>query len=171
VIPGDPSTFTANEVIEALGLRPLPEEGGWYRETFRSNRTVEGVPGHCAGTCIYYLLQSGEKSFWHQVGLDEIWLHHAGAPAVQILLFPDGRWEERILGTNIMAGEVPQSTIPAGVWQAAVPLFTKEKTWSLFGAVVVPGFEFSDYRHGDPEDLLRQWTDAAGRCRELGLGE
>jgi predicted cupin superfamily sugar epimerase len=161
--------MTAEEMIERLALRPLPEEGGWYRETYRSARNVAELPSHCSGTCIYYLLRASEKSFWHRVELDEIWLYHAGAPAAQILLFPDGHWEERTLGTDIADGQIPQSLIPAGVWQAAIPLAGRECPWSLFSAVVVPGFEFSDYRNGDPEDLFRSWPTVADRCRELGL--
>jgi predicted cupin superfamily sugar epimerase len=29
--------------IDALGLEPLPEEGGWYREVYR---TAESIPAH-----------------------------------------------------------------------------------------------------------------------------
>jgi uncharacterized protein len=71
---------TAQEIIESLELTPHPE-GGFYREMYRSNKTIsadhlEGV--RSAYTSIYFLLDQGSFSAWHRVGSDETWLFHAG---------------------------------------------------------------------------------------------
>jgi hypothetical protein len=59
---------SADAVIAALDLQPHPE-GGWYRETYRS----DAPPGQRAAiTAIYYLLRAGERSHWHRVDASEI---------------------------------------------------------------------------------------------------
>lgn len=46
------------EVIDKLGLVPLPEEGGFYKETYRSSRFVNSpeLGKKTEGTAIYYLV-------------------------------------------------------------------------------------------------------------------
>ena len=65
----------AATVIELLDLAPHPE-GGHFRETWR-DEPVAGERG--AGTAIYFLLAEGERSHWHRVDADEVWLFHGGA--------------------------------------------------------------------------------------------
>src|SRR5437588_12596717 len=61
--PEKPPMPTAAELIAALDLRPLPLEGGYYRETYRSADQLPAEAwggrfrcGKSAGTAIYYLL-------------------------------------------------------------------------------------------------------------------
>lgn len=161
-------TVSVNEVIEKLKLRPLTVEGGFFYETYRSN-TLLPDGKHSCGTCIYYLMQSNNYSSWHKVSGDEIWLYHAGIPAIQLLLFPDGSWTERIIGPDISSGHVPQSLIPAGTWQAAVLLSRETADWGLFGAAVFPSFEYADFTAGSGAELAKLYPEAAGRMESLGL--
>ncbi|MDH8511689.1 cupin domain-containing protein, partial [Klebsiella pneumoniae] len=62
-----------------LGLQPHPE-GGYYRETFRDTRTIDG--GRAVSTAIYFLLARGQTSHWHRVDAVEIWHYHAGDPLI-----------------------------------------------------------------------------------------
>ena len=156
----------SSETIKLLDLKPLPLEGGYYCETFRSKMGSE-QKDRCAGTCIYYLLEGGNKSYWHSVKSDEIWLYHCGSPGIQLLLFPDGAWEERTIGANFADNEFPQSVIPAGTWQATV--LKNPDSWGLFSAVVCPGFEFEDYMPGRGAELITKWPAAEKRVKELGL--
>ena len=159
--------MTINEVIANLQLTPLSMEGGYFREIYRSGTAA--ADGKCCGTCIYYLLDGPGQSAWHRVAADEIWLYHAGTAAIQLLLFPDGHWEERHIGAELTAGERPQSLIPAGVWQAAVLQRRTPADWGLFGAAVFPGFDYADFMPGNGGELCRAYPDAAARMRELGL--
>ncbi|HBC87739.1 MAG TPA: hypothetical protein DCZ94_12345 [Lentisphaeria bacterium] len=153
-------------IIELLDLKPLPIEGGYFCETFRSKE--ESKRGnHCTGTCIYYLLEGKKRSYWHSVKSDEIWLYHCGSPGIQILLFPDGKWEERIIGANFAEREFPQSIIPADTWQATI--LKDQNSWGLFSAIVCPGFEFEDYIPGKGSYMIKNWPKAEKRIRELGL--
>ncbi|MEM9781499.1 MAG: cupin domain-containing protein [Pseudomonadota bacterium] len=134
---------TAREIIDRLGLAPHPE-GGWFRETWRS-AAAEGT--RSPGTAIYFLLDAGEFSHWHRVDADETWHHYAGAP-LSLSLSPDGHdAEARILGPEILAGQAPQITVPAGWWQAATSL----GAWTLVGCTVAPGFTFDGFELA-PED-------------------
>jgi predicted cupin superfamily sugar epimerase len=127
---------TAEQIIALLGLERHPE-GGWYRQTW-----VADGPGRPAGTCIYFLLQRGERSHWHHVDAVEIWHFHAGA-ALLLRMAEDaaGPAVTLRLGPDLLAGERPQAIVPAGWWQAAET--TGE--WTLVGCTVSPGFRFEGF--------------------------
>ncbi len=161
--------MTAEEVIRTLQLEPHADEGGYFREIYKSKIFAKTPAPHVCGTSINYLMTHNDFSHWHRVDSDELWIYTAGTPAIQLLLFPGGHWEERRIGPDFAGGETNQSIIPAGVWQAAVLADRTPGNWGLFAAVVCPGFEFSDYAHGNAEELLANWPEAAPRARELSL--
>lgn len=66
--------------MQQLQLEPHPE-GGFYRETFRDERAVEG--GRSASTAILYLLPAGAKSKLHRLDAAECWHAYLGAPGHQ----------------------------------------------------------------------------------------
>ena len=130
--------LTAADVIRLLELKPHPE-GGYFRETFRDARQVEG--GRAALTAAYYLLARGQRSHWHRIDAAEVWLWHAGAP-LALEIAHDERTVERVtLGADFLAGERPQAVVPAHVWQAAESL----GEWTLASCTVAPGFEFAKF--------------------------
>jgi uncharacterized protein len=130
--------LSAEEAVRLLELAPHPE-GGFYRETFRDARRIEG--GRSASTAIHYLLPRGQVSAWHRVDAAELWHFYAGAP-LELFLSPDGsRVERHLLGADLMADERPQAVVPAHVWQAARSL----GDWSLVGCTVAPGFDFATF--------------------------
>ncbi len=160
--------MNADDIINQLKLEPHDAEGGFFHELYRSKeKTTRG--DHCLGTSIYYLMKPGNQSRWHKVASDEIWLYHSGTPAIQLLLFADGSWEERVIGSDIPKGQSPQSIIPAGTWQAAVLADNSPECWGLFGAVVFPGFEFSDYEPGNGKILAEQYPGAADKITKYNL--
>jgi hypothetical protein len=161
-------SISADKIIESLNLRPLAAEGGFFHETYRSNVMLPDGK-HSCGTCVYYLMKGNDYSNWHKVSGDEIWLYHTGIPAIQLLLFPDGSWSERIIGPDIIAGQVPQSLIPAETWQAAVLVSGKPADWGLFGAAVFPSFEYAGFTAGNGTELAERYPEAAGRIKSLGL--
>ena len=153
----------ADGIIEKLKLVPLPLEGGFFNEIYRSSTMISS--GECCGTSIYYLLRGKGISDWHMVSKDEIWYYHAGSSAIQMLLFSDGTCEERTIGSDVMNGHVPQSVIPAGTWQSARLSFNDESSWGLFGAAVFPGFEYKDYYSSDTEKLCAVFPAYAAEIR------
>jgi uncharacterized protein len=132
------SSAMAAAIIAKLGLEPHPE-GGWFRETWRA----VAAPGERASaSAIHFLLEQGQRSHWHRVDAAELWLWHAGA-ALNVSISPDetGPVQTARLGPDVVAGEQPQSLVPAGHWQAAEPT----GGWVLVSCVVSPGFEFSGF--------------------------
>lgn len=128
--------MTADEIIDALGLDPHPE-GGWYRQTWAG--AEEPRP---AGTCIYYLLKSGERSHWHRVDATEIWHFYAGAPLTLSLADTDrGPARDHVLGPDLASGARPQIIVTEGHWQTA----RAGSGWSLVGCTVSPGFRFEGF--------------------------
>lgn len=139
----EPPALTAEEIISRLGLKLHPE-GGYYRETFRDSRTIEG--GRAASTAIYFLLARGQKSHWHRVDAVEIWHYHAG-DALTLRIADDSGERAIRLGASLNAGEQPQAIVPAHAWQAA------ESTgdWTLVGCTVAPGFDFAKFELAPPD--------------------
>ncbi|MFI5015305.1 MAG: cupin domain-containing protein [Hyphomicrobiales bacterium] len=134
---------SAQDVIRILELAPHPE-GGWYRETFRDTRLLEG--GRPSSTAIHFLLAAGEVSHWHRVDATEIWLWHAGAP-LALSISIDGRGTRTYrLGADLTAGERPQAVVPAHAWQSARSL----GDWTLLSCTVAPGFEFAGFEMAPP---------------------
>ncbi len=119
-----------------LALAPHPE-GGWFRETWRSE----------AGTAIYYLLEEHQRSHWHRISADEVWHFYAGDP-LALAVSADGVDEERfVLGPDLGAGHRPQHVVPACAWQAARPL----GRWTLAGCTVSPAFDFAGFELAPPD--------------------
>jgi predicted cupin superfamily sugar epimerase len=131
--------MSAEDIIAKLGLMPHPE-GGWYRETWKGPE----VGGRASGTAILFLLRAGERSHWHRVDADEIWLWHAGAPLVLSLGETEAR--EVRLGPDVLGGEVVQAVVPAGWWQAA----RSTGEWTLVSCTVSPGFRFEGFELAPP---------------------
>ncbi|NEX45235.1 cupin domain-containing protein [Pseudotabrizicola algicola] len=135
----------ADQIIARLDLAPHPE-GGWYRQTWAGPE----IGGRASGTAILFLLRAGERSHWHHVDADEIWLWHAGAPVV--LSVGQTRAVDHRLGPSVLAGESPQVVVPKGHWQAARSL----GAYSLVSCTVSPGFDFAGFVLAAPNfDLPR----------------
>src|SRR5712692_5005980 len=83
----NPKSLTAKQLIAHLGLQPLPVEGGYYRQTYRSAETLQrrALPARyrsskAFGTPIYSLLTAAPESFsaLHTRTSEEIFHFHLG---------------------------------------------------------------------------------------------
>lgn len=129
-------SLSANEIIAQLDLAPHPE-GGYYRQTWKAENE-----GRAVGTCIYFLLKSGEPSHWHFIDSTEIWHFYAGAPLILSLSETDkGPAIEHLLGADVSKGQSPQTIVPPNHWQAA----RTTGDYSLVGCTVSPGFKFEGF--------------------------
>ena len=138
----DPA-IEAGAVIRALDLAPHPE-GGHYRETWR-DRPADGSRG--AGTAILFLLAAGERSHWHRVDADELWLWQGGAPLVlRIAAEGDAPASRTVLGPDLASGQVLQALVLRGRWQGAESL----GTWTVVSCVVAPAFHFEGFELAAP---------------------
>lgn len=140
-------------IITALGLRPLPVEGGLWTQTWRDERC----------TAIYYLLIAPEFAALHRLPHLEMYAHHAGAPARLTLLNADGTVSHRELGSDVAQGQRPQVVVPAGTWQGCRTL----GKWSLLGTIVVPPYSDDIVEFGDGEALARAYPAGVDEIRGL----
>jgi uncharacterized protein len=154
--------ITADQLIALLDLKPHPEEGGYFIETYRSSETIseKALPnrykGHrCFGTAIYYLLTPETFSAMHRLKSDEIFHFYLGDPVEMLQLWPEGSGRIAILGSDILKRMQPQVAVPGGVWQGARLLGGGR--FALLGATVSPGFEFADYEPGRREELIKSY--------------
>ena len=118
--------ITPEELVSLLHLKPHPEEGGCFIETYRSKEWIpESVlPGRYKGarsfaTALYFLLTRDTFSAMHRLQTDEIFHFYLGDPVEMLQLLPDGSGRIIPLGTDFLAGARPQVIVPRGVWQGA----------------------------------------------------
>ncbi|WAW10660.1 cupin domain-containing protein [Oxalobacter vibrioformis] len=148
----------AEEIISHYRLTPHPE-GGFYRETYRSS---EVIPVHCLPegfmaarnvcTAILYLLEKNDFSALHRIRQDEMWHFYLGGALHLVMISPEGRFTEVLLGQDITAGEYVQYVVPAGYWFGARPV--EGCAFSFVGCTVAPGFDFDDFELGKRAELL-----------------
>ncbi len=148
-----------SEVIKKLDLVPLPEEGGYYKETFRSQRMVKsealGEKSEC--TCIYYLITDDSFSALHAVDQDEIFHFYAGSPVEMFQFTTEGKDQTITIGNDIFNDEVPQVIVPHGVWQGTKLKNPKEGDWALLGCTVSPGFELENFHIESRSELIAKY--------------
>lgn len=141
--------LTANRVIEMLGMKPLPVEGGYFAETHRSGELPASIiaethPGPRAqGTAIYYLLTPDTRSAMHRLPGPEIYHYYLGDPVELLVLAPDGGGQTVTLGGDLIAGQRPQVVVPGGSWQGSV-ILPGEHGFALMGTTMSPGYDVSD---------------------------
>ncbi len=133
----------ADQIIAKLGLHPHPE-GGWYRQAWVGPDLHIGTGTCASGTAILFLLKAGERSHWHRVDADEIWIWNAGAPLM--LSLGETLARDIRMGPDVLGEDQAQAVVPAGHWQAARSL----GTWSLVTCTVSPGFRFEGFELADP---------------------
>lgn len=161
-----PKRLSAAEIIHLLDLHPLPQEGGLFRETYRSADSIPAaaLPARYARadktfcTDIYYLLGAGDCSLPHRLESDELYHFHLGDAVEMWLLHPDGRAERIVLGGDLAAGQRVQVVVPAGAWQTS--RLCPGGEYALMSVVVAPGFDEADYEHGNAGELARQYPAA-----------
>ena len=156
--------MTAKEIKTLLKLEPHPTEGGFFRQTYVSEATVELARGaRSLGTAIYYLLEADTFSEMHVLDSDEIFHFYLGDPVEMLQLLPDGTSRRLLLGTDLAAGMAPQLLVPHGVWQGS--RLVPGGKFALLGCTVSPGFEYDDYESGPRAALLERYPES----RELIL--
>jgi predicted cupin superfamily sugar epimerase len=153
--------LSAQDLIAALQLRPLPLEGGYYRETYRAGRewqtTWLGPPftsPRPAGTAIYYLLTPGTFSALHRLPSDEVFHFYLGDP-IEMLQLNDKGGRVVTLGPDVLGGQQVQAVVPAGVWQGSV--LRQGGVFALLGTTMAPGFDFADFEAGGRAELTARF--------------
>jgi len=154
--------MTAEEIIRLLRLEPLPEEGGFFKSSYRSPDVLPASalperycgPRHL-GSAIYYLLKPGVCSRLHRLSTDELFHFYLGDPVSLLLLFPDGTSDILTLGQDIAGGQCLQALVPRGCWQGS--FVQNGGSFALLGATMSPGFDDADFQLGTRKSLIQKY--------------
>ena len=158
---------TVRQLIERLGMSPLPVEATFFVSTYRSEANTE--TGGPVGTAMIGLYSNvpPSHSLFHRLEFDEVWHFYAGEPMRLVLLYPDGSSADIVMSSDLAAGHRVQYVIPAGVWQAGE--LVGDGSWALFGCTMAPGFTGTCFQGGRVGDLLATHPDRAADIRRLGI--
>ncbi len=154
----------ADHLIQRLGLKKLPGEGGYYKETYRSDEMLG--EDRSLSTAIYYLITSEATSKMHRVNSDEIFHFYFGDPVQMLLLYPTGESRIVFMGDNLPSGQRTQLVVPKGTWQGAM-VVEGGCGYAFMGTTMAPGFEFEDFELGAKESLLLRFPQHETLIREL----
>jgi predicted cupin superfamily sugar epimerase len=158
--------------MRLLDLKPLPVEGGFYAQTYRSAEEIpkEALPERYGApkafsTAIYYLLTPDTCSALHRLPTDEVFHFYLGDPVQMLQLFPDGTTEVVRIGSALGTDQRPQVIVPASTWQGSC--LVDGGNFALMGTTMAPGFDFSDYEGGDRASLIHRYSDQEGLITRL----
>ncbi|MGK0722860.1 cupin domain-containing protein [Leucobacter sp. W1478] len=139
--------------VDHLGLEPLDHEGGLFAQNHLDEHS----------SAIYYLLARPDFSALHALASVEVYHWYAGSPLSLLILHPDGRSEERVLGPDFTAGQEPQLAVPAGAMQGSSPA----GEWCLVGTTMAPPFDWEGFELGDRVTLQVAYPEYAERISSL----
>jgi predicted cupin superfamily sugar epimerase len=161
-----PMNAEAEQLISKLGLIPLPEEGGYFAQTWTSSSVGPG--GRALGSAILFLITDTGFSALHRLGLEELWHFHAGDPVALTQIDPKAdSLRTQLLGPDVTGGHVPQVLVPAGIWQGARLAPGGRRGWALLGCTLSPAWDQKEFELGQRETLLRDFPAHAGSILAL----
>lgn len=115
---------TAAYWIAKLGLQAHPE-GGYYRETYRSQDHTHCLPDRFPpnverkfSTAIYFLLEGGQNrcSHFHRIKSDELWHFYSGSSlTVHVIGEATGEYRSFKMGADFEDGQVFQGIVHEGM--------------------------------------------------------
>ncbi|MBS9525333.1 cupin domain-containing protein [Litoribacter alkaliphilus] len=150
------------ELIKSLNLQPHPE-GGFYAETYRSGEEMESANGkRNLATSIFFLLTAENVSKFHKIKSDEMWFFHEGNP-LTVHLMHDGEYSQLHLGPVDDEGFKPYQMVPAGTIFGS----TVEEGYALVSCVVVPGFDFEDFKLYTYDELIQSYPEYGEVIKKL----
>lgn len=147
-------------LIQHLELEPLEIEGGWFRESYRSNAVCQTPRGERPlATAIFFLLTPETFSELHRLPGDEVIHFYLGDPVQMLHLSARGGVARPVMGSDLAAGQHVQMLVPGMTWQGA--MLRDGGQFALLGTTMSPGFSYEDYERGDRKALTRRYSDVA----------
>ena len=172
--------LSAQEIIARYKLAPLDQEGGYFRQVWRSPVRVENTRlqgnysehgDHPIGTLIYFLITAETFSALHRLPTEEHWMYHLGDSCEQLLLNEDGTSECRRIGADLLAGEFVHVTTPKNSWQGTRLIAGGSYGYMFGSCIMVPGFEWADFELGNRVDLEQLYPSRKEEIQMLTRAE
>lgn len=154
------------EVINILGLEPHPSEGGYFKRTYTSEIETTAPAGkRKILSSIYYLLTDDSPiGCLHKNKSDIIHYFHSGSAITYFIIHPDGQFETRVLGNDLLKGQTPQLTVEGGCWKASE---LTEGEYGLLSEAVSPSFEYEDMELADADTIREQFPELFDGIKRL----
>ena len=159
----DPGTLS-DQIIKLLDLSPHPT-CGFTNEIYRSALTVPkaDLPAdydgpRTLGGFLYFLVTEEARIRLHRIRSDQMYHHYFGAPLEVLLLYPDGRSEVRVVGSDLAAGMRPQLLVPGNTFHAG--RIRAGGSFALLGTSVWLRAEPTDVEMGKAEPLAAAYPNA-----------
>jgi|tagenome__1003787_1003787.scaffolds.fasta_scaffold20900628_1 predicted cupin superfamily sugar epimerase len=156
--------LSSAEIIQSLDLRPHPT-CGFTNEIYRSALQVPasdlpaGYDGaRTLGGFLYFLVTEQASIRLHRIRSDQMYHHYFGDPLEALLLYPDGRSEVRVVGSDLTSGMRPQLLVPGGTFHAG--RIRRGGDYALLGTSVWLRAEPSDVEMGNVELLASKYPTA-----------
>jgi predicted cupin superfamily sugar epimerase len=155
-------------IASSLGVVPHPE-GGYFVETYRSGSEPMASKGLTAldgalleterdgssrnvMTSIIFMATKDARILYFGLNKsDHVHYYHGGNSYTYIVVHPDGRVEEIVLGGDVQNGEKLQIVFIAGCYKAGF----LNGDYCLIGEGVAPGFDFRDFQFVDENELRK----------------
>lgn len=159
----------AEDVAKALNLSGHLE-GGFFRRTYQADdyaklSTDKGE--RFILTSIFYMLTSQSPiGHFHLNKSDIVHYYHMGDPIRYTLIYPDGKLEQVIMGSDVTKGELLQLTVKGGIWKSS-ELLAGEHGYGLISEAVSPGFDYADMTLGTNELLQEKFPQHWGLVERL----
>lgn len=141
------------KIIAQYNLTPHPE-GGFYKETFRSEGKIT-ESGKNNLTSIYFLLVDNHVSHFHRIQSDECWYFHEGTPLEIHELHPDGTHVVKTLGLGNGSQQEPFAVVHGNtIFGSHLKDFLG---YALVSCAVAPGFDFSEFELFSRKELVENY--------------
>lgn len=156
---------TAKDLIRHFGMTLMETENIYFTQTHASDiRFGKDKP---VGTAIIALVTDEPDSYSdiHKLPTDEVWHFYLGDPIELLVLHPDGTDELRVMGHDVLAGQLIQTVVPAGSWMGA--RVQPGGQYGLFGTTMAPGFTPDDFVPAEAGTLQDQFPHHAPLIRSM----
>ena len=162
-------SLTAAELVEHLGLDGHIA-GGFFRRTYASDYTLLTADDRerLSLSSIFYLLAAESPiGHFHLNQSDIVHYFHLGDPITYYLLYPTGKLETTVIGSDVRNGQVLQLTVPGGVWKASEIPANGSHGFGLISEAVTPGFEYDDMTLGYRDLLMARFPQHEALVKRL----
>lgn len=167
--------LAAADIIRLLDLKPLPVEGGYYRETYSADLLLPAsvLPPSIrserpAKSVILYLLTAETQSRLHRLETDEVWHFYLGYGVDLHVFGSDVDYANIRLGHDLLLGQTVQAVVPANSWFGAC--LQSGGRWALMGCTLAPAYSDEDFslpNDTEFEDLLTRFPRQSAVLHEL----
>ncbi len=151
----------ARELIETLGLKPLPKESG-YLGLIGESAQRAAIDGHSLAiqSQVYYMLTRDRPiNYLHWLAPDDTHILIEGGPVDYFIFHPDGKVEKVVLGRDVARGERPVVAVPGGCWKALK--LHDGVSYALMANALSPEFTPDRVRIGAGPAWIKRYTGVA----------